>query len=136
MANEWLPPIFTIGRSLTVGAPNLIVNRMVEYPVLSLDNTFGALSDPTRRALLARLVEGEATVSELAAPYPVSLAAVSKHLQVLERAGLIRRRIEGRSHYIALEAAPMIDALAWLAAYREFWDDSLTALTDLLRDQI
>ncbi len=109
-----------------------MVNHMVEHPHPELDATFGALADPTRRSLLARLAEGEATVTQLARPFDSSLAAISKHLQVLERAGLVRRRIEGRSHYLSLEASPLLEALTWLVAYRDFWDASLTQLADLL----
>ncbi len=105
---------------------------MVEYSVSELDSTFGALSDPTRRAVLAALSLGEATVSELAEPHKISLAAVSKHIQILERAGLIHRRKVGRTHYISLEASPMLDAFGWLAAYQDFWDESLDSLVGLL----
>lgn len=108
---------------------------MVEHSGAALDITFRALADPTRRLLLTRLAQGEATVTELAQPYDASLAAISKHLQVLERAGLLRRRVEGRSHYLSLEASPLLEALTWLAAYREFWDVSLASLAELLRDE-
>ena len=110
----------------------LIVNHMVEYSLSELDATFGALSDPTRRAVLAVLSLGEATVSELAQPHEISLAAVSKHIQILERAGLVSRRKVGRTHHISLEASPMLDAFGWLAAYQEFWDESLDSLVGLL----
>lgn len=107
-------------------------NHMVEHPRPLLDTTFSALADPTRRSLLARLAEGEATVTQLAQPFDTSLAAISKHLQVLERAGLVRRRIEGRSHYLSLDSSPLLEALSWLVAYRQFWDASLSELADLL----
>lgn len=105
---------------------------MVERSDAALDTTFRALSDPTRRSLLAQLAQGEASVTELADPYDASLAAISKHLQVLERAGLVQRRVDGRRHYLSLQAAPLLEALTWLAAYREFWDESLNSLADLL----
>ncbi len=105
---------------------------MVEYSISELDATFGALADPTRRAVLAALSLGEATVSELAQPHEISLAAVSKHIQILERAGLVRRRKVGRMHYISLNASPMLDAFGWLAAYQDFWDESLDSLVGLL----
>lgn len=105
---------------------------MVERTAPGLDSTFAALAHPTRRDLLRRLASGEATVSELAAPYDVSLAAVSKHLQVLEQAGLVRREVQGRQHHLSLQAAPMREAAAWLAHYREFWDRSLDALEGLV----
>ena len=122
---------FSFDRSpaLTPDSEPSIVNHMVEY---SLDHTFAALADPTRRSLLQRLAQGEATVSQLAEPHSISLAGVSKHLQVLERAGLIQRRIEGRTHYLRLEATPMAEAISWLAAYRQFWGDSLAGLSELL----
>src|SRR5437867_11525484 len=81
----------------------MILNRMVEY---QLDTVFAALADPTRRAILARLAHGDARVTELAAPMPMSLNAVSKHLRVLEEAGLVRRTVAGREHRLALDAAP------------------------------
>lgn len=107
---------------------------MVERQAHSLDDTFAALAHPTRRDLLRRLAQGEATVSELAAPYEVSLAAVSRHLQVLEQAGLLRRRVEGREHRLSLEAEPMRTAAVWLTNYRRFWQESLDALETLARE--
>ena len=108
---------------------------MVEYSVPELDSTFGALSNPTRRALLATLALGEATVTELAQPHNISLAAISKHIQILERAGLVRRRRVGRIHHISLEASPLLDAFDWLAAYQDFWDESLDSLVGLLEQR-
>ncbi|MCY4647949.1 MAG: metalloregulator ArsR/SmtB family transcription factor [Gammaproteobacteria bacterium] len=93
-----------------------------------LDTTFQALSDPTRRAILARLFEGDATVSELAAPFDISRPAISKHLRVLEGAGLVDRTREGRTSRCALDARPMREAAAWVATYREFWEAQLAAL--------
>ena len=90
---------------------------------------------PTRRALLARLRGGEASVSELAEPFEMSLVAVSKHIKVLEAAGLVARRIEGRTHYLSLNAAPLADAFTWLGFYRDFWTDSLDALNQMLQDE-
>jgi DNA-binding transcriptional ArsR family regulator len=97
-----------------------------------LDATFGALADPTRRAILARLTLGEATVNELAAPFDVSLPAVSKHLRVLESAGLLQREIDGRIHRCRLAAQPMKDAAAWIETYRAFWEAQLDALANYL----
>ncbi len=108
---------------------------MVEHAISKLDATFGALSDPTRRAILAALTLGEVTVSELAEPHAISLAAISKHIQVLERAGLVQRRRDGRSHYISLEASPLLGAYGWLAAYQDFWDSSLDSLAGLLEQR-
>jgi DNA-binding transcriptional ArsR family regulator len=104
---------------------------MVERSAPRLNATFAALAHPTRRSLLERLAAGEATVTELADPYSISLAAVSKHLQVLEQAGLVKRRVEGRVHHLALRARPMQEATRWLARYRRFWKMSLDALEAL-----
>jgi DNA-binding transcriptional ArsR family regulator len=93
-----------------------------------LSITFAALADPTRRAILARLVLGEATVTELAEPFEMSLPAVSKHLKVLERAGLIARGREAQWRPCRLEAGPLKDAVDWLEVYRRFWEESLDRL--------
>jgi DNA-binding transcriptional ArsR family regulator len=98
-----------------------------------LDSVFHALSDRTRRAMLHRLAAGEQTVSELAAPHAMSLAGASKHVKVLEQAGLVRRRIAGRVHYCRLEAARLKEAEAWLRHYERFWNERLDALDALLR---
>ncbi len=97
-----------------------------------LDRTFAALADPTRRAILARLATGEASVTELAEPFEMSLPAVSKHLKVLERAGLVRRRVQGREHVLRLEPGPLREASRWLEHYRTFWDARLDALEAML----
>ena len=102
-----------------------IFNRMVEFHSRVLDRTFGALADPTRRRILAQLAKGEECVTNLARPHAMSLAAVSKHLIVLEKAGLLKRRREGRVHTLALEAKPMQEAMAWLDRYRKFWEANL-----------
>ncbi len=98
---------------------------MVEHGSQVLDRTFGALADPTRRRILAQLAKGEECVTNLARPHAMSLAAVSKHLLVLEKAGLVRRRREGRVHSLALEAKPMQEAREWLDRYRKFWEANL-----------
>ncbi len=98
---------------------------MVEYRSKVLDRTFGALADPTRRQILAQLANGEECVTNLARPHAMSLAAVSKHLIVLEKAGMVKRRREGRVHSLALEPKPMQEAMAWLARYRKFWEANL-----------
>ena len=100
---------------------------MVEYSP-SLDRTFVALSDPTRRDILFRLRSGESTVTGIAAPYGLSLNAVSKHLRVLESAGLVRRRVEGRTHWLSVDAAPLADAAAVLDDHVKFWEERLEAL--------
>jgi DNA-binding transcriptional ArsR family regulator len=93
-----------------------------------LDRVFAAVADPTRRAILTRLRKGPATVGELARPFPVSLNAISKHVKVLEGAGLVRRRVVGRRHYCAVEPKALEDAAAWLAHYGAFWTARLDAL--------
>ena len=93
-----------------------------------LSTTLAALADPTRRGILARLATGEATVKELAAPYDMSLAAVSKHLKVLEVAGLISRGRDAQFRPCRLEAGPMRDVAGWLESYRKFWEESLDQL--------
>lgn len=100
-----------------------------------LDLTFGALADPTRRAILARLAQGEATVGQLARPFDVSRPAVSKHLRVLERAGLVRREREGRYRRCALDAGPMRDAAEWVERYRKFWEGQLDSLSRYLEGE-
>lgn len=98
-----------------------------------LDRLFRALGDRTRRKLLQRLAGGPSTISELARPFEMSLPAVSKHVRVLERAGLVRRRVRGRTHHCWLTAAPLADAESWMAYYRRFWDETLDGLSDHLR---
>ena len=108
---------------------------MVNYSGPPLDSTFAALSDATRRGLLARLArQGETSVSELAAPYKMSLPAVSKHLRVLEQAGLVSRQKDGRVHRCRLRAEPMKDAAAWIERYRRFWETQLDSLARYLED--
>ncbi len=97
-----------------------------------LDLVFGALADPTRRAILVRLAEGDASVTELGAPFAISQPAVSRHLKVLERAGLVSRSRRSTVRLSHLEAEPLRDAEAWIARYREFWDESFDRLDDLL----
>ena len=98
-----------------------------------LSNTFSALADPTRRAILGRLAEGEATVNELAEPFPISVQAVSKHLRVLEHAGLITRTRTAQLRPSRLEGARLKDAVDWLERYRQFWGGSFDRLEERLR---
>jgi DNA-binding transcriptional ArsR family regulator len=98
-----------------------------------LSSTFAALADPTRRAILARLALGETSVTELAEPFEMSMPAVSKHLKVLERAGLIARGREAQWRPCRLDAGPLKDAASWIEEYRRFWDQSLDRLEDYLR---
>jgi len=98
-----------------------------------LSSTFAALADPTRRAILARLALGETSVTELAKPFEMSMPAVSKHLKVLERAGLIARGREAQWRPSRLDAGPLKDAASWIEEYRRFWDQSLDRLEDYLR---
>ena len=99
-----------------------------------LDATFAALADPTRRAILARLASGEASVQELAAPFAMSQPAISKHLKVLERAGLVSRGQEAQRRPRKLEAAPLADATAWLERYRRLWEGSYERLDAVLEE--
>src|ERR1700739_3197897 len=105
---------------------------MVYYQSSALDNTFAALSDSTRRGILARLAQGEASVSDLAAPYEMSLPAVSKHLRVLEHARLVERRKDGRVHRCRLIAQPMKGAAEWIEKYRQFWERQFDLLAQYL----
>ena len=100
----------------------------------TLDRTFAALADPTRRAILARLTSGEASVTELAAPFEMSLPAVSKHLKVLERAGLIARGREAQWRPCRLKAAPLKDIADWVGEYRRFWEERFERLDEYLRE--
>lgn len=110
----------------------VIVSHMVEYGPDALDSVFRALADPTRRAMIERLAPGERTVGELAEPFAMSLAGASKHLRVLEDAGLIERRVAGRTHYCRLRAARLAWAHQWLSHYQRFWSAQLDALEALL----
>ncbi len=99
-----------------------------------LDAVFTALADPTRRAILARLAEGEAPVNEIAAPFAMSQPAVSRHLRVLEHAGLVERAVDGQRRPARLKAGPMAEAADWLATFRQFWTGSFDQLDALLED--
>ena len=99
-----------------------------------LDETFSALSDPTRRAILARLASGESSVSELAEPFDISLPAISRHLKVLERAGLITRGRDAQWRPCRLEVAPLKEAAGWIEHYRRFWDKSFDRMDAYLND--
>ena len=107
---------------------------MVEYNETALDRTLSAMADPTRRAILARLTEGDARVTQVAAPFDMSLNAVSKHLKVLEGAGLVRRQVRGREHWLSFDGEPLREAGDWIEFYRRFWEGRLDALADFLRD--
>lgn len=97
-----------------------------------IDGVFAALADPTRRAILARLARGDATVAELAAPFPISAQAVSKHLNVLERSGLIVRTREAQWRRVRIEPAPLRDLAGWVAQYRRLWEERYDSLGDYL----
>ena len=99
-----------------------------------LDTTFAALADPTRRAILARLATGQASVQELAEPFDMSLPAISKHLKVLERAGLISRGREAQRRPCRLEAVPLKEASEWMGDFRRFWDESFDRLDEYLKN--
>jgi len=97
-----------------------------------MDNLLGAVADSTRRAILARLAAGDARVTEVASEFPISLNSVSKHVRMLERAGLVRRTVRGRDHVLSLDAAPLAEAAAWIAHYQRFWEERLEALDKLM----
>jgi DNA-binding transcriptional ArsR family regulator len=107
---------------------------MVKYTPRLLNRTFAALADPTRRRILEQLAHGDRCVTELARPHSMSLPAVSKHLRVLENAGLIQRRRSGRVHTLKLEAAPMKQAKEWIEEYRRFWEESFDRLDEYLQE--
>ena len=111
-----------------------ILNRMVKYYTHDLDVTFMALADSTRRTILTRLAETDCTVSELAEPFSISLPAVSKHLKILENAGLLQRSKEGSIRRCRLKAGPMKDASAWIDKYRSFWEKQFDSLEKFLED--
>ena len=101
---------------------------MDEYKSARLNDDFNALCDPTRRAILARLTDADARVTEIAADFPISLNSTSKHIRMLERAGLLRRSVKGRDHVLSLNAEPLAEAAAWIERYRRFWEGRLAAL--------
>lgn len=101
---------------------------MGEYQSSRLDAVFGAVADPTRRAILARLALSDARVTEVANDFPISLNSTSKHIRMLERAGLVQRTVVGRDHVLSLNAAQLAEAAEWINHYRRFWEDRLAAL--------
>ena len=108
---------------------------MVKYSSRALNRTFAALADPTRRRILAHLARGDKCVTHLAKPHAMSLPAVSKHLRVLEKAGLLRRRRYGRIHEMRIDAKPLRQAAQWVEEYRKFWQGSFDRLADYLEKQ-
>jgi DNA-binding transcriptional ArsR family regulator len=110
-----------------------IFNHMVVQRSASLDQVFHALSDPTRRAMLRSLAAGDRNIGELAAPFNMSFAAASKHIKVLESAGLLRRKVQGRRHVCRIEPSPLAAADKWLRYYERFWTERLDALEALLK---
>lgn len=106
---------------------------MVDRHSARLDRVFHALTDPTRRQMLRSLAAGEHTISELAQPFRMSLAAVSKHIKALEHAGLVRRTVQGRTHFCRLDPKPLASAAEWLGFYERFWNERLDTLEALLR---
>src|SRR6185436_1426455 len=114
--------------SLTTRSPSPIFTHMDEYKSARLNDVFNALCDPTRRAILARLTDADARVTEIAAGFPISLNSTSKHSRMLALAGLRRRSVNGRDHLISLNAEPLAEAAAWIERYRRFWEGRLAAL--------
>lgn len=107
---------------------------MVNYNQRRLDLSFGALAHPIRRGILARLSAGEATIAELAKPFHVSAPAISKHMRILEEAGLLSRKKRGREHHCRLEQKPMKEAQEWISAHRKFWNDKLDSFERYLKE--
>ena len=105
---------------------------MVESQVENLNQTYAALADPTRRAILIILMQAEARVTELAEPFDMSLNAVSKHVRVLERAELVHRTVRGREHYISVNIDPLREAAEWIKTYQHFWDERVDAVETFL----
>jgi DNA-binding transcriptional ArsR family regulator len=108
---------------------------MVEFDPTALDHVFHALADPTRRAMLRSLAGGDRNIGELAAPHAMSFAAASKHVKVLERARLVRRRVQGRNHICHIESGPLAAADQWLRFYERIWTESFDVLDDVLREE-
>jgi DNA-binding transcriptional ArsR family regulator len=107
---------------------------MVEHQAADLDAAYGALSSEARRAIIRSLLAGERRVTDVAFPFDMTLAAVSKHVRVLEEAGFVRRRVEGRTHWLSLDPAPLAAAGGWIAATRSFWEGRIEALDTMLTD--
>jgi DNA-binding transcriptional ArsR family regulator len=123
-----------VNRPLTLPHGLRILNCMVNDSTEQLTTIFFALADPTRRAILERLVHGEASGTELARPFSISVPAISKHLRVLKNADLIQHRKDGRTHMFRLAASPLRDAAAWLEHYRQFWETQFDSLETYLLD--
>jgi DNA-binding transcriptional ArsR family regulator len=108
---------------------------MMTSATTRLDDTLLGLADPTRRAIMAKLADADARVTDIAAHFPISLNSVSKHIRMLERAGLIRRRVEGREHFLSLDVAPLDEAAQWIEEHRKLWKHRLQLLDTLLREE-
>jgi DNA-binding transcriptional ArsR family regulator len=108
---------------------------LVKYSAARLDEVYGAIAHSVRRAIVEQLSAGSARVTELAGPLPMSLPAVSKHIRILEAAGLVRRTIDGREHHLSLEPVPLKPAAAWLEGYRSFWETRLDLLDARIRSR-
>ena len=119
---------------MTADLLHIMFNVMVEYKVEHLDQTFHALSHPIRRGVIAHLAERQATIGEIASWYKISLNGASKHVKVLEQAGLLTRTVEGRTHYISLQTARLREAGEWITYHRRFWERRLDALENLLEN--
>lgn len=126
--------IVALAPRLTTAQWPVIVSQMVTYSQ-DLDTVFAALADPVRRAIIERLAHGEATVGELAVPFSISRPAISRHLRVLEGAGLVRRTRDGRRSRCRFDAQPLFEAAAWVDRYRRFWEHQLDALQRYLEGE-
>ena len=119
---------------LTAGRRSAILNHMVNYSEVVLDKTFGALADPTRRGMIQRLAQGEYSVGELAQPFDMSLPAISKHVRILEKAGILVRQKTGRTFRCRLQPQPLEDATQWVEQHRMFWEKQLDSLAAFLAE--
>jgi len=108
---------------------------MGEYQLTQIDYIFEAVAHPARRAILARLTQSDARVTELASSFTISLNSTSKHIKILERAGLVQRKVVGRDHILSLNAAPLAEAAQWIEYYRQFWEDNLAGLEAFVTQQ-
>lgn len=130
--SRWISLPDCVERRLTPQLNASIITLMGEYNAIELDALFGAIADATRRAILARLADSDARVTELAKAFPISLNSTSKHIRILERAGLVTRTVRGREHLLSLNARPMAEAAQWMAFYQRFWDQRLAALENFV----
>ena len=130
-----VPFLNTQINKLTKWFPQFIVHLMVNYMDVKLSSVFSALSDPTRRAMLQRLSQGEMSVADLSRPFAITKSAITKHVKILENTGLLERRIEGRTHFCKLNPLPIRQASEWIRFYEQYWNDKFDALDAYLSQE-